>query len=149
MPTFEKNTLKKAFEWLLLVFSHCYSNTELTVKKTFNCFLVSIFYLPVILIPYKTQQRLTVILNDTYSLKSQNFMCWIYWQNWKYVGHWLSVHYRTSPKINLSNLERETFTSWTPNMRTELNFKWVFSNAVILILKFILLQRPKLPKTME
>ena len=75
-------------------------------KRSLTAFMVSIFYLPIFLIPYKTQQRL--IIN------------WRFWmtcnrKNLKIVyvkfidkfgctfGCWLSVHYCTSLKINLPN----------------------------------------------
>ena len=51
-------------KWLLLVFSICYFNTKVAVKKILNCLVVSLFYPLIFLIYYKTTK--TSILNDTY-----------------------------------------------------------------------------------
>ena len=41
----EKTLWRNTFEWLILMFSHCYSNTEVTATKKKN-FFVGIHFLP-------------------------------------------------------------------------------------------------------
>ena len=58
-----KTLSRNTSEWLLLVFSQCYFNTEITVKQILKQYqlIVSNFYLPIFLIPYKIQQTPTII----------------------------------------------------------------------------------------
>ena len=76
-----------------------YFNTKLMVKKILNC-CFGINFLPTQIF-YKTQQ--SAFWMTSTCKKSQNCMCQILWQNWRYVGRWLSVRYRTLLKNNLSN----------------------------------------------
>ena len=89
----EKSTLKEYFEWLLPVFSRCYSSIEFTLKKLLTVLWVSIFLPTLTLDPLqniiKTDYYCSV-LNDV-TLKNLK-MCEIseiYWQNWTFVGQFV------------------------------------------------------------
>ena len=80
----EKNTLKEYFEWLLPVFSRCYSSIEFTLKKLLTVLLVSVF-LPTL--------RLTIIAAFCMVCSRKNLKLWeiseSYWQNWTFIGQFV------------------------------------------------------------
>ena len=65
-------------EWLLLLFSICYSDTKLTMKQMLNCF-IGINFLPTHILNSLQNTTETSILNDAYQQKSRNCMCQTLW----------------------------------------------------------------------
>ena len=113
IDSFQKFTsfLEKHFERIPLTgcFWYFYRATQIQNsqrKRSLIALMVSIFYLLIILIPYKTQQWLITICRFWVTCTYKNLKIVYVKFTGKFgiiFGSWLSVRYRESLKINLLN----------------------------------------------